>query len=78
VEKLSENTKAILKETEHLFWENQDRITHRMYEIMFDKYPETKTLFKEFRKHQPNVFGAALMCHLVSKDEPEVLQSFRS
>ena len=77
MEKLSESTKAILKETEHLFWGNKDQITHRMYELMFQKYPETKKLFKEFRKHQPDVFGAALMCHLVSLDEPEVLQSFR-
>lgn len=77
MENLSESTKSILKETENLFWENKDQITHRMYEIMFDKYPETKTLFKEFRKHQPDVFGAALMCHFVSLDEPEVLQSFR-
>ena len=77
MQKLSESTKAKLKETEHLFWEYKDRITRRMYEIMFGEHPETRKLFKEFRKHQPDVLGAALMCHLVSLDEPEVLQSFR-
>ncbi len=77
MQKLSESTKAKLKETEHLFWEHKDKITHRMYAIMFEEYPQTKKLFKEFRKHQPDVLGAALMCHLVSLDEPEVLQSFR-
>ena len=77
METLSESTIKVLNETEHLFWENQDQITHRMYEIMFDKYPETKSLFNKFRKHQPNIFGAAMMCHLVSKEEPEVLESFR-
>lgn len=78
METVSEDTKAVLKKSEHLFWEYQDQINHRMYEIMFEKYPETKKLFKEFRKQQPNIFGAALMCHFVSLDKPEVLQSFRN
>ena len=77
MQELSEKTKSILKKSEHLIWGNLSQLTHRMYEIMFEKYPETKALFKNFRKHQPDVFGAAVMCHLLSIDDPEVLNSFR-
>ena len=78
MEKLSESTKNILKDTDGLFWANKEQISQRMYEILFEKYPETKKLFKAFEKHQPNVFSAALLSHLVTlENSDEVLASFR-
>lgn len=77
MERLSENTKAILKSSEHLFLDRQEEITTRMYEIMFAKHPEIKPMFNEAREHQPKIFAAAVMCHFISMDDPEVLQSFR-
>lgn len=77
MEKLSDSTRAILKESGHLFIDHQDEITSRMYEIMFARHPEIKSMFERSQKHQPKIFAAAVMCHLVSMDNPEVLQSFR-
>ena len=78
MENVSAETRQQLRDTEHLFWEEQIKITKRMYEILFERYPETKHLFKEFRKQQPNIFGTALMAHMMSLDDPEVLLSFRA
>ena len=77
MENVSEQTRKVLKDTEHLLWEKQVEVTTRMYEILFEKYPETKHLFKKFRSHQPNMFAAALMAHMMSLDEPEELLSLR-
>ncbi len=77
MENVSQETKKLLKDTEHIIWDKQIEVTHRMYEILFEKYPETKSLFNNFRSHQPNMFAAALMAHMISLDEPEVLLSFR-
>ncbi|MFK7795267.1 MAG: globin domain-containing protein [Gammaproteobacteria bacterium] len=77
MENISEQTRHILKDTEHLLWEKQVEVTTRMYEILFEKYPETKNLFQRFRSHQPNMFAAALMAHMMSLDEPEELLSLR-
>ena len=78
MENLSDETKKILNGSESLFRENEEEITNRMYQIMFDTYPETKSLFKEFRKEQPRVFSAALMFHLLTINYPQdVLLSFR-
>lgn len=74
---LDNETKKILQESEHLLMEYQDQITSRMYEIMFDRHPDIKVMFKHARNHQPKVFAAALMSHIVSMDDLDVLQSFR-
>lgn len=77
MEHVCKNTRELLKKTEHIFWKKELEITSRMYEILFERHPETKSLFKEFRSQQPNIFGAALMAHMISLDDPEVLLSFR-
>ena len=77
MENLSEKTRELLKKTAPLFWEKKLEVTTRMYQILFQRYPETKSLFKEFRAKQPNMFVAALMAHMMSIDDPEVLLSFR-
>ncbi|MFK8026823.1 MAG: globin domain-containing protein [Gammaproteobacteria bacterium] len=77
MENVSQETRKILKDTEHILWDKQVEVTNRMYEILFEKYPETKLLFKNFRSQQPNIFAAALMAHMLSLDEPEALLSFR-
>lgn len=77
MENLSEKTRELLKKSAPLFWEKKLEVTTRMYQILFQRYPETKSLFKEFRAKQPNMFVAALMAHMMSIDDPEVLLSFR-
>ena len=77
MENLSEKTRELLKKSAPLFWEKKLEVTTRMYQILFQRYPETKSLFKEFREKQPNMFVAALMAHMMSIDDPEVLLSFR-
>lgn len=77
MENVNEETRQILKDTEHYFWNQQVEITRRMYEILFERYPQTKTLFKDFNAHQPNMFAGALMAHMLSLDDPEALFSFR-
>lgn len=77
MENISEETRQILKDTEHVFWGQQLEVSRRMYEILFEKYPETKTLFKQFKSHQPNMFSGALTACMLSLDDPEVLLSFR-
>lgn len=77
MENVSEETRQILKDTGHYFWDQQVEITRRMYETLFERYPKTKALFKDFKAHQPNMFAGALMAHMLSLDDPETLFSFR-
>jgi hemoglobin-like flavoprotein len=77
MENVSKETRKILKDTEHILWEKQVDVTTRMYEILFEKYPQTQDLFKKFRSHQPNMFAATLMAHMMSLDDPEELLSLR-
>jgi len=78
METLDEKTKKLLKESKQIFFERELQITTRMYEILFERYPETKKLFKNNRSQQPNVFGAAMMAHMTSMDDPMALKSTRS
>jgi len=75
MEVLTSETKKLLNESKHVFFERELQITTRMYEILFERYPETKKLFKEFRSQQPNVFGAAIMAYMTSMDDPIALKS---
>lgn len=77
MDNVSEATRQVLRDTEHHFWNQQLEISQRMYEILFERYPETKTLFKDFKSHQPNMFAGALMAHMLSLDDPKTLLSFR-
>jgi hemoglobin-like flavoprotein len=42
---LSPETVVSIKETIPLINQKAENVTTRMYEILFSKYPETKTLF---------------------------------
>ena len=68
---------ALLQVSTGLFLDHSDQITKRMYEIMFEKFPETKELFNSFRRVQPRKFAAAIMAHMISKEDLDVLTSFR-
>ena len=70
-------THLLLQESRGLFLDYADEITERMYEIMFKKFPETEELFNPFRKVQPRKFAAAIMAHIISKEDLDVLISFR-
>ena len=74
---ISLHNKQLLKDSLQTFKNHKDIITTRMYEIMFERYPETKKLFKTFRSKQPNMFLAAIMAHMLSLDDPDVLLSYR-
>lgn len=77
MENISQNTQKLLGDSLESFKAHKETITLRMYEIMFERYPETKKLFKTFRSKQPNMFLAAIMAHMLSLDDPDVLLSYR-
>ena len=77
MENVSPDTRKRLENSLEIFKANKEIITLRMYEIMFEKYPETKKLFKTFRTKQPEMFLAAIMAHMLSLNDLEVLLSYR-
>lgn len=77
MENISPETQKLIRDSLEIFTANKDTITIRMYDILFERYPETQKLFKTFRSKQPNMFLAAIMAHTLSLKDPEVLLSYR-
>ena len=77
MENISQETQKLIEDSLEIFTANKDTITNRMYDILFERYPETKKLFKTFRSEQPNMFLAAVMAHMLSLKDPEALLSYR-
>jgi hemoglobin-like flavoprotein len=57
---LSQTTITSVKETIPLVGENAEKITTRMYEILFSKYPETKPLFENAQSDQHKKLAGAI------------------
>lgn len=49
---MTSQTKEIIKSTAPIIKKHGEQITTEMYKILFDKYPETKELFKDAEKDQ--------------------------
>ncbi|ODN43586.1 NO-inducible flavohemoprotein [Piscirickettsia litoralis] len=73
---LSEQTKNIVKATAPVMKEHGLTITLRMYEIMFERYPETKTLFNQSHqatKQQPRALANSIYAYAANIDNLEAL-----
>jgi len=65
---LSPSTVETVKATVPVLREHGEAITVRMYEILFDTYPETKDLFTGAPEDQPKILAAAVAAYAVNID----------
>lgn len=70
---LSESTIETVKATIPVLKEHGVDITSRMYDVLFEKYPDTKALFSTAPGDQPNILAAAVMAYAMNIDNLEVL-----
>ncbi len=70
---LSPSTLATVKATIPLLQEKGIKITQRMYEILFARHPELKSLFKDAPEDQPNKLAAAVCAYAMHIDRLEAL-----
>ena len=70
---LSQKTIDTVKASIPLIQEQGSQITARMYEILFEKYPETKALFSESIEKQPEILSAAIAAYAENIDQIEKL-----
>lgn len=72
---LSENTVNIVKATAPVVSQHAESITYKMYEILFDKHPELKELFKDADPDQHKKLAAAVSAYAANIDNLAVLKS---
>jgi nitric oxide dioxygenase len=70
---LSEATIATVKATIPVLKEHGLAITTRMYDVLFEKYPETKALFSGAPGDQPKILAAAVAAYAMNIDNLKVL-----
>lgn len=70
---LSPETITTVKATVPVLKEHAVAITEAMYDILFEKYPETKDMFSEAPKDQPKILAAAVSAYAMNIDNLEVL-----
>lgn len=70
---LSETTITTVKATIPVLQEHGLAITSRMYEILFEKYPETKELFSSAPNEQPQILAAAIAAYATNIDNLDTL-----
>ena len=70
---LSEKTIEICKATAPVIAEYGEAITTRMYEILFENYPETKALFGDAPEEQHKILAGAVAAYAANIDNLEVL-----
>ena len=70
---MNNQIKEIIKQTAPLVKENKDEITQTMYEILFEKYPQTKILFKDASEEQPKKLSNAIYAYAANIDNLENL-----
>ena len=70
---LSESTIEIVKATAPAVAANAEKITSRMYEILFSDYPETKALFVNADPDQHKKLAAAVGAYAANIDNLAVL-----
>ncbi len=70
---LSPTTVEIVKATAPVVAENAEKITTRMYEILFSEYPQTKILFENASADQHKKLASAVGAYAANIDNLEVL-----
>ena len=70
---LSQQTIAAVKASLPLIQEHGLEISSRMYEILFEKYPQTKALFPESIEKQPKILTAAIEAYASNIEQIEKL-----
>ena len=70
---LSPKTIEIVKATASVVAEHSEAITARMYEILFEKYPETQKLFDNAASDQHKKLAAAVSAYAANIDNLAVL-----
>ena len=65
---LSPTTIEIVKATVPVLREHAEAITNKMYDNLFEKYPETKELFTGAPEDQPKVLAAAVSAYAINID----------
>ena len=70
---LSQETIAAIKETIPLVNQEAENVTSRMYEILFSKYPETKSMFDNAAKDQHKKLAGAIAAFAGNIDNLAVL-----
>ncbi|MEA1879978.1 MAG: globin domain-containing protein [Campylobacterota bacterium] len=70
---MNEATKAIIKSTAPVLKENGEAITTEMYKVLFSKYPETQTLFKDATPDQHKKLANAVYAYAANIDKLENL-----
>lgn len=70
---LSEKTVEIVKATAKPVAQNAEAITIRMYEILFEKHPQTKELFLNSDPEQHKKLAGAVSAYAANIDNLEVL-----
>lgn len=77
MERLSDKTWQVITESQSLFMKHHTEISDHMYKNLFEKHPQLKEMFANAPFNQPRMFDAAILAFLISKDDPEVLNSYR-
>ena len=72
---LSEKTKEIVKSTAPLIKADPEKLTNRMYELMFGNYPYAKPLFKNAPKNQPQVLARSIVGYAENIDKLSALEA---
>ena len=72
---MNETTKEIIKATAPLLKEKGEEITSVMYPILFEKYPETKELFKNAEPDQYKKLASAVYAYAANIDKLENLSA---
>ena len=70
---LSEKTVEICKATAPVIAEHGEAITTRMYQILFENYPETKALFGDAPEDQHKILAGAVAAYAANIDNLDVL-----
>ncbi len=70
---LSPTTIETVKATIPVLKEHGVAITSRMYDVLFDKYPETKDLFSSAPEEQPKILAAAVAAYAMNIDNLDAL-----
>lgn len=71
---LSAKTKELVKSTAALIKKDPEKLTSRMYELMFSNYPYAKPLFKNAPKNQPQVLAKSIVGYAENIDNLSKLE----
>jgi nitric oxide dioxygenase len=71
---LTDEKKKIVKDTAPLLKEHGEAITTRMYEIMFNDYPDVKPLFKNAPNNQNQILARSIVAYAENIDNLPALE----